>query len=260
MDEIQATSFILNRLELGYDKVDIATDLSQSLGVSPELVMRFVRKVADSYTPVPPPVEPEPISRTPQVESESPISSQPPAVIDEPLQNEPGYSKFTYQETQQENPQENSQLTSESSSHQTQIGEPSSSIAIDMDDLTTFVLQSVKKRRRHSDIVGDVCKRTLWHWEKAQLFVARTQTEHHEELSRSQRKFMIPFSIAFILGGALLLIWSITTLIDYYIAYTGSGYSTLPADVIPLVIGGLLSSIGIVAGGIFGIYKMVSRL
>ena len=70
---------------------------------------------------------------------------------------------------------------------------------------------------------------------------------------------MIPFSIGFIIGGGLLLLWSVAAIFDYYNAITHQGYSTLSLDLIPLVIGALIASFGIIAGGIIGLYRTLAQ-
>jgi hypothetical protein len=130
---------------------------------------------------------------------------------------------------------------------------------IDAEALTKFVLQEIKHQRRQSDIIETICKRTGWHWNEAQLFVARARTTHHGEITKSQSRFMIPFSVVFIAGGVLLLIWSSYALADYYLGFTSADRTTtLAADFIPLVFGALITSFGIIAGGIFGLYRTLA--
>jgi hypothetical protein len=133
-------------------------------------------------------------------------------------------------------------------------GAPPHQINVNRLELERFILQSLKKHRRQNDIVQVVCERTGWSWNKAQRFVARTQTKNHHELTKRNRLFMIPFSSIFIIGGFLLLLWSVLALLDYYNGYSGQGTSTLPFDFIILVFAGLLTSFGIIAGGIYGLY------
>jgi hypothetical protein len=48
-------------------------------------------------------------------------------------------------------------------------------------------------------------------------------------------------------------------LLDYYNAITGQDANTLPSDFIVLVIGAFIASIGIMAGGIFGLYRTLTN-
>jgi hypothetical protein len=257
MDEKQATNFILNRLNLGHEKNNIATDLSELLGAPQDIVTRFVNKVAASYTPPPGSITitPQPKLTTPFSEDEFNIESQ--SDLDEDAyQKTENY--YQYPDSHVEAEQVTPQLQQEKAGPQIQNQDLPLKSNVDLAELKTFVIKNLKKHTRHNDIVAEVCQRAQWNWNDAQRFVARTQTEHHGQLTKSQRSFMIPFSIIFIFGGILLLVWSGMTLYDYYQGYTGPEYSTLSLDFLPLVLGGLVTSFGIIAGGIFGLYRSLS--
>ena len=122
---------------------------------------------------------------------------------------------------------------------------------VDLEELAEFVVQSLKRHQRFNDIVESVCQKTGMSWNQAHRFVARTQTEHHKELTKSSRTIMIPLSIGFIVGGILLLIWSIGTMFDYYTAFTSQDYTILPVEFIFLVGGAFVTSFGPYGWGCF---------
>jgi hypothetical protein len=258
MDEKQATNFILNRLNLGHEKNKIADDLSKLLGAPPEIVMRFVNKIAASHTP-----PPGSFLKTPQFKSEAPFSTdvfitESPSDLDEDTYQEPD-DDFQNPDSQTEKEQVILQPSKEMPHPPVQHQESLPTSTVDLVELKTFVIKSLKKHKRHNDIVEEVCQRAKLNWNEAQRFVARTQTEHHGQLTKSRRSFMIPFSVIFILGGIFLLLWSGLTLYDYYQGYSSPEYSTLSLDFLPLVLGGFLTSFGIIAGGIFGLFRSLSN-
>jgi len=254
MDKYQATHYILKHLRQGADKIEIAADLCERLNAPPEMVLKFVEQVAASFTPPPPPIPKE----TPP--EALPSSVYPFALDDRPVE------VYEFEPVYAESPERSSPEISEydpTPNYASQGGGQDQlpkleEIEFDAEALTQYVVQLLKKHRRHNDIVEYVANKTGWHWNESQRFVARTQTQRHGELTQSQNRFMIPLSIAFILGGLLLLGWSILALLDYYLAYTGRGNSALAVDFVPLVIGSLFTSFGIIAGGIFGLYRTLS--
>ena len=263
MDKQQATDFILKRLELGYKKESIAEELSSQLKAPSAVVAKFVDQVAANFQPKPPQ---QPAPRPAQADIPS-------WILDLEEQGSPTeLIRDDISDSQQalKSPQSFQDLNRPSSENL--LVNPPSSLSeaevnlistpqkeIDTEELTAFVLQELKRQRRLNDIIEIVCQRTGWHWNEAQRFVARAKTTHHGAISKSQNRFMIPFSVVFILGGILLLIWAITALVDYYLGYTSLDHSsTLSADFIPVVLGALVTSLGIIAGGIYGLYRTLA--
>lgn len=259
MEKQEAQAFIIQHLELGDKKDEIVAELSWRLGAPIEMVRRFVNQVIEDYHSSQISVE----NVASNLNSLDPEGYRVTPSIDE---DESLYLSNLSSGSQAEGSQTNrmdgvvvstpsradiqSSLKTENYSTQNEI---------DDNELEKFIVMSLKKHRRYSDIVQAVCESTGWGWNKAQLFVAKTQTKNHQELTRSNRIFMIPFSGIFIVGGLLLLLWSILALIDYYNGFTGRGTNTLPIDFIIIVIGSFFSSLGIIAGGIYGLYRTLSN-
>ncbi|MCJ7701965.1 MAG: hypothetical protein MUO62_10300 [Anaerolineales bacterium] len=246
MDKEQATAYILARLKLGDEKISIAHDLSHQLNAPQNIILRFIDRVAGSYKNE---ISPNQDGSSP---SFSPPRSTPLVKISA---DEPSH--------QIASPENNAGLSDPNRASAEHLhlpeDEPHPPNTIDNEALSGFVLENLKKHRRHNDIVEEICKRTGWSWNDSQRFVARTQTEKHAEIAKSKKTFMIPFSIGFILGGGLLLLWSAAAIFDYYNAITHREYSALSSDFIPLVIGALIASFGIIAGGIIGLYRTLAQ-
>jgi len=246
MDREQATAIIQNRLKLGHDKQDIASDLSKVLDLPTELISRFVDKVAGtlSFT------SNEHISKLSIIESEQKILDT--------LQVEIDPDKYTNLGSTSDGSPSAEGYPDYSPQHPEtlpvdQKSDPKNEIT--KEELTSLVLKSLKKKHSFNDIVEAVCKHSGMQWNQAQRFVAKVQTKHHTVLSKSNKTGVVAFSVLFILGGALLMLWASMGLIDYYFVFTGQASTTLPGDFFGLVLGGFIASFGIVAGGIFGLYK-----
>ncbi len=242
MDKDQATQFIIQALDRGEAPETIVIGLSRKLGAPPAVVGKFVAQIVATYTP---PAPPPPM-----------VDSQPPFIFDDDDDLLPDSladfgESIEFTAPAPSKPQD--QIAAKP-----QPRKPPSEI--DKTALTASILEAIKKHQRHNDIVEMVCQQTGWHWNEAQRFVARAQTANFGDLKKSRRQFMIPFGIAFIVGGVLLMGWSVIAMLDYYRAYTDLGYSpTLSFDFLPLVAGAFLTSFGLIAGGIFGIYQTLTN-
>lgn len=267
MEQKEAEEFVIQRLNTGMVKEKIAEELSIQMRAPSDLVTRFVDHVSNLYyqklsqeSEISHPVEDESTVKTSGEGyfSDDEIDQN---IISEELQSDeeqrfdetasqipstPMEFKIGIPEKQPEN-----QILSESEYLSIEK-------EIDAIEIEQFVLQDLRNQKRYSDIIQKVCERTGWDWDEAQRFVAKTQTKNHPFLSASNRLFMIPFSAVFIIGGLLLLIWSILTFMDFQNGSTGQGSNALITSSIPLIIGGFIASIGIIAGGIFGLYRTLN--
>ena len=251
MEKEQAIEYVIDRLNAGDKISDISVDLSEMLNAPDEIVINFVRNIWMSYQPNQQGFDPK---NNVEVGLEPDHQNLPEEIRD----SDPNDINQTNNENLTVTTNDQGGVEPPVSSKPRVEPEPSIPKDFNKTALITLVTQNTKKYRRHNDIIETVCKETDWTWNQAQRFVAKVQTEFHDEISKSQRNFMIPFSLGITIGGLLLLLWSASTLIDYYSAYTSLEPSTLPADFVPLVIAVIISSLGIVSGGVFGLYKTLS--
>jgi hypothetical protein len=257
MEKHEAQDFVNECLSLGYGESEIAEELCSRLNAPFDMVMRFVEKVSSSFN----------TSQTSQ-DNFSPSNKSRDYQLSVDPYNENGEFNIYIDPPFEEAPIEISppikegnltKSNGEISSWEYHGQDEGPQLEVDFDELEQSVIRKIKKHFRHSDIVQGVCEITGWNWDQAQRFVAKSQTKHHSELTRSSRNFMIPFSSLFVVGGVLLFIWSALTLFDYYSGWTYQGGSTLPGDLIFLVIAALFSSLGIFAGGLFGLIRTLSK-
>ncbi len=252
MDKHEATQYILNQLKSGHDHIGIAADLSERLNAPPELALKFVQQVASNFSPEPesslPKSEPDPQTVQPFVDDDDlPEIELKPIYTESPEPQDFSQPQFdptpNYPQPETDGEQSN----------------PAKEKDFDIEVVTNDVVEQLKNHRRYSDIVEYVAQKTGWHWNESQRFVARTQTENHDELSQSQNKFMIVFSATFILGGFLLMGWSVIALLDYAQALSSPQYATLSFDFFPLILIAFVSSFGIIGGGVFGLYRIMTN-
>jgi len=159
MDREQATAIIQNRLKLGHDKQDIASDLSKVLDLPTELISRFVDKVAGtlSFT------SNEHISKLSIIESEQKILDT--------LQVEIDPDKYTNLGSTSDGSPSAEGYPDYSPQHPEtlpvdQKSDPKNEIT--KEELTSLVLKSLKKKHSFNDIVEAVCKHSGMQWNQAQ--------------------------------------------------------------------------------------------
>jgi len=258
MDKNQATDYVIKRLKYGHAIDVIAADLSKELEVPLKLITRFVKNVFDSYSTTQSPGDKPSIS-----EENTGVGSRE-AVMDTDESNEkvsmyipPDLNIIQAGEEINSNLPEPIEATHDEGTYPGQGIKESEEY--NLKEIRLFVIRSIKNHHRHNDIVAAVCTRTGMSWNAAQRFVASTQTQNHEELSRSNKTIMLLFSALFIIGGILLLGWSVISMINYYNTFTGLEPETLPPEFLVWIASGFIISLGIISGGIFGFYQSLSN-
>jgi hypothetical protein len=135
---------------------------------------------------------------------------------------------------------------------------------IDIESLSEFALQQLKKQRRHNDIVEAVCHKTGWHWNKSQRFVAQVQTKHHDELQSGKNRVTMIVGIGIVLAGLIMAINGISALSDYakiavFAKTNPAAWLNVPASAIIFALSATVTGIGMVVGGGYGIARALTN-
>jgi hypothetical protein len=259
MDKEKAFKYVINRLMKGYDRNTIITELSGELQAPIELVSKFVDKVSESYTTSQNLDDPQ--STKFQTDNRDKKTTEFANKNGEYRENEKTINigiQSRLHANKEISPVEEP-ADSELIDDYNQPNRFGQNRDIDVEAINRFVIKSIKNHHRHNDIVAAVCSMTKMDWNEAQRLVAKIQTQSFEELSTSNRTTAIWFSMAFIFGGILLLGWSLSGVVDIIKTITGMQPSNLPSEFLIWQMGGFVISLGIIAGGIFGIYQSLSN-
>jgi hypothetical protein len=271
MDKNQATEFIRKRLQNGYSQETIAEELSRMLKAPQALTDKFVRQVAESQPQMPPPV-PSPVQKEQPDRLHSLGGARVAAQDDD---TPPGLAKIIEQ-GYQASEQPETAMAFEAAATPGRASppgfapvsparKPQASLAekplkdVDLQKLSTDVLQQLKKQRRHNDVVEQVCHATGWHWNQSQRFVARLQTEHHEELGGSQNRRNVFIGAVIIFFGIVFMLYGGAVIAQYFRFTQQYGaeftlYSDISRD-IPIALMALGTGFLMILGGSFGIIK-----
>jgi hypothetical protein len=279
MNKQEATDYILTQLQSGKTRKEIVKELSNLLNAPEKIVESFVVQVVSSNPEAANPPQKitnkaEGLESTPIRADTSPAgqsyvldnSDLPPgiqALLNEGIPNINDPPKISQAQT---DPTDNHSISEielpkqanlEASVHQIKPGQP------DLEVLENFVLQQLKKQRRHNDIVEAVCNRTGWHWNTSQRFVAKTQTKHHDDLQSSRNRIPLIFGIGLILIGLFMAVNGVISLSDYvkFASVTTSTPEILlnisPQRVL-FTLGAIVTGLGMVIGGSYGITRALS--
>lgn len=155
------------------------------------------------------------------------------------------------------------------SSDETGFPAPSSATTGEIDPkLEKFIVDALSKDKKFNDVVMAVCEQTGVDWASAQRLVGRVQAKNRKKLTSRRNVYLVPFAIILILAGIALVAAGIEQGIAYaqYAKYMADLYTNIngnfqPVDLPPepasltYVIGYLVSGVGFIGGGSYGLYQ-----
>jgi hypothetical protein len=288
MDKQQATQHILDRLRSSYSADEITNELSRMLNAPPEVTRRFVDQVISQHpeaVPAPPPDDIEIPDWMQSISIESPINSDPvqavepldqsiysdlPPNLQTLLDGNDSYVAPSLTEPDHEPadsagidlPLQAKFIPPNERNDNAKNGDESQ--AIDLEELSDYVLDQLKKQRRHNDIVETVCDRTGWHWNKSQRFVARVKTKNYEQLQSGQNRVIILVGIGIILAGLVMALNGASTIYEYAKIVTFAKTNpealldTSPQPII-FALAATFTGLGMIVGGGFGVGRAMTN-
>ncbi|MBN1667327.1 MAG: hypothetical protein JW862_09560 [Anaerolineales bacterium] len=266
MDKQAAIAYIQQNLDRNVTQEEIVVGLCAQLKAPSEPVSKFVRQVANNYisknnlvgfSEVSPDPAPTPVQTTRSASEDVP--SWIPALETAILRGEsPEVSAEPIIEKPQPAPTARPFDSPVPETAPMEIEQPEPEI--DQEQLSQTVLELLKKQRRHNDIVELVCHQTGWHWNKAQRFVARVQTNNHAALNHQQNLVIILVGIAIVIGGFAATAWGGMMIWDYVNAIrTGAIGQAIEPEWVVYGASVAVTGLGMMIGGGYGIGRALAN-
>jgi hypothetical protein len=118
-------------------------------------------------------------------------------------------------------------------------------------EIVQAVVDALGKHQSRKLIVRSLCEQHGWPWKQAHHFVQRIEVEHHGQIATRQSPLLIALGLGILIIGALDLI---------YVTYLSLGGQSISVYGVPYAgnLGGFVTGIGMVLGGIAGIWRTIS--
>ncbi len=125
------------------------------------------------------------------------------------------------------------------------------------DELTQRVVKELARQRSRNEIIRTLCEESSMNWPEAEQFVKKVEAEHAHAIARKQGPLMVFLSIGSLLVGAALLAYGA----EFFMAlFQGDALSIiLSARNAYLRLIGSLTGLGMVIGGLIGLYNTMQR-
>jgi hypothetical protein len=148
--------------------------------------------------------------------------------------------------------------------------------------LTTWVIKKLKDQCDLDDITYDICQATGWDWQASQNFISQIQADHNLELAIYQIRLYVVIGVGTVLVGLVILIVIYLSAVGYgeigicrrvpypepiYTIYQVLKVDTSFQSCLKLAVLSMwnlyslsILGLGMVAGGLIGIYNALRRL
>lgn len=125
------------------------------------------------------------------------------------------------------------------------------------EQLTQRVVNDLGRHRSRNEIVRMVCEEGSLEWPRAEAFVKQIETDHAHTIARKQSPLLIFLCVCSVLMGIALLYLGVDYIWGYF---RGEAMQQLlNARTGIYRIGGGLTGIGMIVGGLVGLYNTFER-
>ncbi len=125
------------------------------------------------------------------------------------------------------------------------------------EQLTQLVVNDLARHRSRNEIIRLVCEQSSMNWPEAEQFVQKVEGEQAHTIARKQSPLMIFLSIGSFLIGAALSAYGAEFFIAFFNGSPLSALLSLRSAYLRLV--GSLTGLGMVIGGLIGLYNTFAR-
>lgn len=126
------------------------------------------------------------------------------------------------------------------------------------EELTQMIIKDLGKHRSRNEIIRTMCEQGEMDWQQAERLLQQVERDHRQTIVRRQSPFLIFLSIGTFIIGILLLLYSVEFFVAFFqgdtlekILSARSGYYR---------IAGAVTGLGMIAGGLIGIWRTVVPL
>lgn len=120
-------------------------------------------------------------------------------------------------------------------------------------EIVEAVISALGKHQNRKIIVRSLCEQHGWSWKEAHHFVQRVEVEHHGKIATRQSPLLIALGVGILVIGVIELA---------YVGYLTAGGESISVYGVPFAgnLGGFVTGVGMVLGGIAGIWRTTSLM
>ena len=130
------------------------------------------------------------------------------------------------------------------------------------EEATQFVVRELGRHHNRNEIIMTLCERMGFNWKEAERFVLEIESQHGRVIAARQSPIIIVLGIGLLIIGTGLTIYNLLFFVDYFSAQHNafSVEGALEIRTMYYRVGSLLVGIAMIASGIVGSWKTISKL
>jgi hypothetical protein len=123
------------------------------------------------------------------------------------------------------------------------------------EELTNLIIKKLGKHHDRNDIIAVVCERSTLSWTEAEKLIEQVEAEHGRMIAGRQRPFLILVSVGTFILGIGLLFYNSQFFIGFFQRGVFEQILSLQGGYYKVI--GLLTGVGMAAGGLLGFGKSI---
>jgi hypothetical protein len=125
------------------------------------------------------------------------------------------------------------------------------------EEAVDFIVQELGKHHSRNEIITALCQQVGMNWSQAEQFLLQVEAEHSHAIASRQSPLLIVMGVTFIIVGCGLLIYNTEFFLGLF-DKDALGLA-LSAQSAYYRIGSIILGLGMLIGGIIGVWRVVSE-
>jgi hypothetical protein len=125
-------------------------------------------------------------------------------------------------------------------------------------ELTQQIVNDLAKHRSRNEIIRSICEQEGLNWTEAEKLIQQVEQEHSRTIARRQGPLLIFFSVATLIIGVMMLLYSVEFFVAFFQGDTLEKILSVRSGYYRIV--GAVTGLGMTVGGLLGFWKTVIPL
>lgn len=126
------------------------------------------------------------------------------------------------------------------------------------EELTNYIIKELVKHHDRKDIVQKVCEQSGLNWKEAEQMLALVETQHRRTIATRQSPLLFFLSIGTLLIGLGLLGFNMQIILAFFQRDLLGQILSLQSTYYRII--GLVTGLGMTAGGVIGLWKGLTAI
>lgn len=126
------------------------------------------------------------------------------------------------------------------------------------EEITNLIINELGKHHNRNEIILAVCEKGGLNWTQAEQFIEQVEEQHKGTITERQSPILIAISVVTAIAGLVLVGYGTLFFVDFFQEDTFGRALLLRTGYLKIV--SMLTGLGMLGGGLYGLYKTLFQL